>query len=162
MFLFKLFPCINHFAPIPLSHLWYNFNHCVKSVHIRSYSGPYFPAFGLNMDRYSVLRISPYSVRMRENTDQNNSEYGHFLRSEYFSSHTEKSNKYFEFDHSKISEKEKFTEINPFCTNGPFRLNTFQYSAANAGEYWKALKQKRLLVRNGLMSVKLYSWKIFE
>ena len=22
--------------------------HCVKSVHIRSYSGPYFPAFGLN------------------------------------------------------------------------------------------------------------------
>ena len=26
-----------------------------------------------------ILRISPYSVRMRENTDQNNSEYGHFL-----------------------------------------------------------------------------------
>ena len=29
----------------------------------------------------SVLRIRSYSVRMRENTDQNNSEYGHFLRS---------------------------------------------------------------------------------
>ena len=28
-----------------------------------------------------VLRISLYSVRMRENADQNNSEYGHFLRS---------------------------------------------------------------------------------
>ena len=26
-------------------------------------------------------RISPYSVQMWENTDQNNSEYGHFLRS---------------------------------------------------------------------------------
>ena len=26
-------------------------------------------------------RISPYSARMRENTDQNNSEYRHFLRS---------------------------------------------------------------------------------
>ena len=26
-------------------------------------------------------RISPYSVRMQENEDQNNSEYGHFLRS---------------------------------------------------------------------------------
>ena len=37
--------------------------HCVKSVRIRSYSGP-------------------YSVRMRENTDQNNSKYGHFLRSD--------------------------------------------------------------------------------
>ena len=34
--------------------------HCVKSVRIRSYSGPHFPAFGLN-------------------TDQNNSEYGHFF-----------------------------------------------------------------------------------
>ena len=33
--------------------------HCVKSVHIRSYSGPYFPVFGLF-------------------TDQNNSEYGQF------------------------------------------------------------------------------------
>ena len=42
-------------------------NLCVKSVHIRSYSGPPFPAFGLN-------------------TDQNNSEYGHFLRSVCWSS----------------------------------------------------------------------------
>ena len=31
---------------------------CVKSVRIRSYSSPYFPAFGLNTKRYSVsLRI---------------------------------------------------------------------------------------------------------
>ena len=28
-----------------------------------------------------ILRISTYSVRMWENVDQNNSEYGHFLRS---------------------------------------------------------------------------------
>ena len=28
--------------------------------------------------------MSPYSVRMRENTDQNNSEYGYFSRSEYY------------------------------------------------------------------------------
>ena len=39
--------------------------HCMKSVHIRGYSGPYFPV---------------YLVRMRENADQNNPEYGHFLR----------------------------------------------------------------------------------
>ena len=32
--------------------------HCVKSVRIQSYSGPYFPAFGLNTKRYSVsIRI---------------------------------------------------------------------------------------------------------
>ena len=29
-----------------------------------------------------MLRISPHSVRMRENADQSNSEYGDFLRSE--------------------------------------------------------------------------------
>ena len=40
--------------------------HCVKSVHIRSYSGPYFPAFEMN------------SAKMRENVDQNNPKYGHF------------------------------------------------------------------------------------
>ena len=28
-----------------------------------------------------IIRISPHSVQMQENTDQNNSEYGHFLRS---------------------------------------------------------------------------------
>ena len=37
----------------------------MKSVRIRSIFGPYFP----------------YSVRMRENSDQKNSEYGHFSRS---------------------------------------------------------------------------------
>ena len=47
----------------------------MKSVRIRSYFGPHFPVFGLNRG------ISPYSVRMKENADQNNSEYGHFLRS---------------------------------------------------------------------------------
>ena len=38
--------------------------HCVKSVRIQSFSGP-------------------YSVRMRENTDQKISEYGHFSRCGY-------------------------------------------------------------------------------
>ena len=37
--------------------------HCGKSIRIRSFSGPYFPAFGRNTERYGV------------------SEYGHFSRS---------------------------------------------------------------------------------
>ena len=44
--------------------------HYVKSVRIWSYSGPYFPHSDLI-----------YSIRMRENADQNNSEYKHFSRS---------------------------------------------------------------------------------
>ena len=50
--------------------------HCVKSVRIRGYSGPNL------LYLFRILRISPYSVRMGEDADQNNCEYGHFLRSE--------------------------------------------------------------------------------
>ena len=32
-----------------------------------------------------IQSISPYSVQMRENADQNNSKYGHFLHSEFYS-----------------------------------------------------------------------------
>ena len=40
--------------------------HCMKSVRIRSYSGPHFPAFGLNTKRYSVsLRIQSECGKMR-------------------------------------------------------------------------------------------------
>ena len=63
-----------------LEDLFYN-QHFVKSARIRSYSGPYFPAFGLNTERYSVSLCIQHSVRILENADQNNSEYGHFLRS---------------------------------------------------------------------------------
>ena len=31
-----------------------NILHCMKNVHMRSYSGPHFPAFGLKTERYSV------------------------------------------------------------------------------------------------------------
>ena len=43
--------------------------HCMKNVCILSFSGPYFPAYELNTERYGVY-----------NTDLKNSEYGHILR----------------------------------------------------------------------------------
>ena len=48
--------------------------HCVKSVRIRSYFGPYFPAFGLYSERYGVsLRIQSdcgkMPTRITPNTD---------------------------------------------------------------------------------------------
>ena len=50
------------------------------------YSELFFVAFSHIRTEYGeILYISPYSVRMRENMDQNNSEYGHFLRSVSFS-----------------------------------------------------------------------------
>ena len=47
------------------------------------YSELFWSAFSRTWTEYGeILRISPYSVRMRENADQNNSENGHFSRSE--------------------------------------------------------------------------------
>ena len=45
--------------------IYFNNNHCVKIVRIRSYSGP-------------------YSVQMQENKDLNNSEYGHSLHCDQY------------------------------------------------------------------------------
>ena len=39
--------------------------------------------FGIRIEYEEILCISPYSVRIRENAEQNNSEYGHFSRSAY-------------------------------------------------------------------------------
>ena len=38
--------------------------HCVKIFHIWSYSGQYFPAFGLNVDRYEVTLERDYQSRL--------------------------------------------------------------------------------------------------
>ena len=45
-------------------------SHCMKSIQIRSF---YWSAFSCAQSEYGeILRISPYSVRMWENTDQKN------------------------------------------------------------------------------------------
>ena len=49
------------------------------------YSELFWSAFSCIRTEYGeMLHISPYSVRIRENVDQNNSEYKHFLRSALF------------------------------------------------------------------------------
>ena len=40
--------------------------HCVKNVCIRSFSGPYFPAFGMNTERYGLsIRIQSKCGKIR-------------------------------------------------------------------------------------------------
>ena len=49
------------------------------------YSESYWSIFSrIRTDYGEIFLISPYSDRIRENTYQNNSEYGHFLRSDLF------------------------------------------------------------------------------
>ena len=49
------------------------------------YSKSFWSVFSPIWTEYGeILHISPYSVRMRENTDHRNFEYGHTLRSVYF------------------------------------------------------------------------------
>ena len=54
--------------------------HCVKSVSTRSFCGPCFSRIWTEYRHF--LCQSPYSVQMRENTGQKNSEYGHILRTD--------------------------------------------------------------------------------
>ena len=55
----------------------------VKLNSLCPYPELFWSAFSRIRNEYGeILRIFPYSVRMRENADQNNSEYGHFLRRE--------------------------------------------------------------------------------
>ena len=49
--------------------------HYVKSVRIRSYSGPHFPHSDWIWRDTSCIQ-----PELRENVDQNNSEYGHFTQ----------------------------------------------------------------------------------
>ena len=49
-----------------------NYYHCVKSVCIRGYSGPYFPAFGLNTERFRIsLRIQSKCGKIRSRITAN-------------------------------------------------------------------------------------------
>ena len=60
--------------------------HCVKSVCIRSFSCPYFPAFGLSTERYRVsLRIQSEYLEIRtvfSRIRTKISKYGHISRSD--------------------------------------------------------------------------------
>ena len=51
---------------------WPNYMHCMKSVRIRSCSGPHFPAVGLNTEKYSVsLRIQSECGEMQNSITPN-------------------------------------------------------------------------------------------
>ena len=69
-------PILNKFSHVlPLEN-----KHCMKSVRIRSYSGPHFSAFGLNAKTYGVsFRIRSECWKKRTKITP---EYGHFSRSE--------------------------------------------------------------------------------
>ena len=57
---------MNGEAPVQIS------KHCVKSVCIRSYSSPYFPAFGPNTNIYGVpLRIQSEYRKIRSRITPN-------------------------------------------------------------------------------------------
>ena len=66
--------CFLFFFLVLLVSIAYKLKYCVKSVRIRSYSGPHFPACGLNTERYCVsLRIhsecGKISTGITPNTD---------------------------------------------------------------------------------------------
>ena len=54
------------YSSVAWYHIVFTILHCVKSVRHRSFSGSYFPAFGLNTERYEVfLRIQSECGKIR-------------------------------------------------------------------------------------------------
>ena len=111
-----------------------------KKCRIRSYSGPYFPAFGLN-------------------TDQNNSEYGHFLGSAEYSSDNPESrnkriNKLIKTDKMNINSKKLYEDNKN--ENQERIQKTVSPSAYNKTEQQKnpTLKQKIKPTYSGAVSNK--------
>ena len=70
-----------------------------------------------------ILRISPYSVRMRENVDQNNSGSGHFSRSSWYWTYIHPQEVYY-----KVVRKHKTFMVN-FLLNAD-ASNTIQYNCS--------------------------------
>ena len=68
-----------------LSYSFFCFNHFRVYLTLTEkclYPELFWSVFSRILTEYEVIRIiSPYSVRMLENTDKNKSEYGHILRS---------------------------------------------------------------------------------
>ena len=61
---------------IPFTNSSDSFRHCVKKC---PYSELFWSVFSRIRTEYGEIQsVSPYLARMRENADQNNSEYGHF------------------------------------------------------------------------------------
>ena len=115
---------------------YFHKRHCVKIVRIQSFSGPYFPAFG--------LRVSPYSVRMRENTDLKNSEYGHFSHSDVVSQ---------TFDRVPKDTSEGYT-MNWFCVK--YLTKILSGSTVQATKYGEVSLRKK--PKFDLISWHLISW----
>ena len=63
---FALFSYYWRVSVYQIQYFWYKY--CLKSVQIRSFSGPFF--FCIRTEYGEMRSISPYSVRVRENTDQ--------------------------------------------------------------------------------------------
>ena len=83
-----------------------NCQHCVKCVQIQSFFCSIFSR--MRTECREILRISLYSVRMRENTDQKNSVSGYFSRSV-------ENHKYIKLYRQK-SQKEKRIISHPFLS----------------------------------------------
>ena len=72
-------------SQLVLMLLWLNAEWDYPSLRQKCpYSELFWSVFSRIRAEYGeILRIFPYSGQMQENADQNNSEYGHFLRSAY-------------------------------------------------------------------------------
>ena len=107
-----------------------------------------------------ILRISPYSVRKPENTDQNNSEYGHCLRSVCYKENIENIDIHFIFmfllnflfENIKINIPLIFNEY--FCITWVIRTRNVQTLCYIKPKFWLQFS----VHESGLLFMGLRSW----
>ena len=84
----SLLVALNRYLRLWSDNIFVNFHqvykrglYCVESVRIRRFSGPYFPAFGLNMERYFVpFRIQSECGNLRTRKTPNTNTFHAVLR----------------------------------------------------------------------------------
>ena len=98
-----------------LIHHWEIYMYPLRKKY--QYSGFFWSVFSQIRTEYGKIRSIPqYSLRMRENTDQKNSEYGHFLHSVFL--HRERCEKC-----SKFKNVQKHPEWRHWIRSGVFIVN---------------------------------------
>ena len=119
---------LRNFSKLSLSML-ISVRHSVKSVHIRSYSGPYFPAFGLNTEKYSVsLRIQSECGKIRT---RKSSVSGHFSRCGFIQKWINLTNQQFEAENSFLYQSHLSSQLNDLSDQTEIIRNLLEIICCN-------------------------------
>ena len=125
------------------------------------YSGLFLSAFSRIRTEYrEILRITPYSALMRENTDQNNSKYGHFFTQrdpwKFWKPYLDKTNLII-----TLSRRDRVSFFHILNNNNIFPKISFQNFFYSISYQLMLILIKKQLSANIQYKIRLFKVKIF-